>query len=155
MYLQGQNKLHRDLSYTKILLQESGGDAEEAQRARDNLMEQLGLLEIETLRKELNCREGLLIDFDYAAELGQPQEGMTPCRGDQEEKGEKVEDKKAEHEHEHKGDDEDRDEDVDEGEDEGEDKAKEQGASEGMRTIVPTTTKLVENVTGVRTVRMF
>jgi len=80
---------------------------------------------------------------------------MTPCPGDQEEKGEKVEDKKAGHEYEHKGDDEDGDEDVDEGEDEGEDKAKEQGASEEMRTIVPTTTKLVENVTGVRTVRMF
>jgi hypothetical protein len=28
-------------------------------------MDQLGLSEIEDLRNELNCREGLLIDFDY------------------------------------------------------------------------------------------
>jgi len=153
VYLKGQNKLHRDLSYMNILLRESGGDAEEAQRARDNLMERLGLSEIETLQKELNCREGLLIDFDYAAELGQPQEEMTSCPGDQEQEGEKVEDKKAKHEHEHE--DEDEDEDEDEGEDEGEDEAKEQGASEGTRTIAPTTTKFVENITGVRTVRMF
>jgi hypothetical protein len=30
-------------------------------------MERLGLSDIEKLRKELKCREGLLIDFDYGA----------------------------------------------------------------------------------------
>jgi hypothetical protein len=32
-------------------------------------MKDLGLSEIEELRKRLNCREGLLIDFDYCAFL--------------------------------------------------------------------------------------
>ena len=32
-------------------------------------MQDLGLSEIEKLRKQLNCREGLLIDFDYGAAL--------------------------------------------------------------------------------------
>lgn len=30
-----------------------------------------GLSDIEKLRKRLNCREGLLIDFDYAASLAE------------------------------------------------------------------------------------
>ena len=32
-------------------------------------MDQLGLSDIEFLRNSLNCREGLLIDFDYASSL--------------------------------------------------------------------------------------
>jgi hypothetical protein len=32
-------------------------------------MDELGLSEIESLRKSLNSREGLLIDFDYASSL--------------------------------------------------------------------------------------
>ena len=32
-------------------------------------MQELGLSEIEKLWKHLNCREGLLIDFDYGAAL--------------------------------------------------------------------------------------
>jgi hypothetical protein len=32
-------------------------------------MQQLGLSEIEKQRKRLNCREGLLIDFDYGTVL--------------------------------------------------------------------------------------
>jgi hypothetical protein len=32
-------------------------------------MNELDLSDIETLRKELGCREGLLIDFDYASFL--------------------------------------------------------------------------------------
>jgi hypothetical protein len=36
-------------------------------------MQDLGLSEIEDLRKRLGCREGLLIDFDYATSLaGKP-----------------------------------------------------------------------------------
>lgn len=40
-------------------------------------MRELGLLEIEDLRKQLNCREGLLIDFDYGASLIEEQVVMN------------------------------------------------------------------------------
>lgn len=41
------------------------------------VMEKLGLSEIEDLRNELNCREGLLIDFDYADSLIQLDSNMV------------------------------------------------------------------------------
>jgi hypothetical protein len=37
--------------------------------ARKKVMDHLGLSKIESLRNELKCREGLLIDFDYATAL--------------------------------------------------------------------------------------
>ncbi len=39
------------------------------QQIKDEFRDQLGLSQIESLRKSLKCREGLLIDYDYAAEL--------------------------------------------------------------------------------------
>ena len=66
MYLESKNKVHRDISYTNILLREPG---EDEQAYRLQLMGQLGLSEIEKHRNDLGCREGLLIDYDYGAEL--------------------------------------------------------------------------------------
>jgi serine/threonine protein kinase len=67
MYLESKQKLHRDISYTNILLREPGVDSATRTTVRENFIESLGLSDIEKLRKELNCREGLLIDFDYGA----------------------------------------------------------------------------------------
>jgi serine/threonine protein kinase len=67
MYLETQEKLHRDISYTNILLREPGVESATKATVREEFMESLGLSGIEKLRKELNCREGLLIDFDYGA----------------------------------------------------------------------------------------
>lgn len=69
MYLETRNKVHRDISYTNILLQEPGQDSVAKQLIKDEFKDELGLLEIESLRKSLKCREGLLIDYDYACEL--------------------------------------------------------------------------------------
>lgn len=66
MYLETQNKLHRDISYTNVLLQEPGVSRNENQIA---WMNKLGLSQIQELREELKCREGLLIDYDYGAPL--------------------------------------------------------------------------------------
>ena len=53
-----------------LLRETDDSDAGRAARAaREKVMQELGLSEIEELRKRLNCREGLLIDFDYAAAL--------------------------------------------------------------------------------------
>jgi serine/threonine protein kinase len=68
MYLEGKRKLHRDISYTNILLREPEDDLVQKE-ARKQFMMLLGLSEIEELREELRCREGLLIDFDYGAAL--------------------------------------------------------------------------------------
>jgi len=64
MYLETQQKLHRDISYTNVLLREPGPTKT---KVRKEFMARLGLSDIEKLREELNCREGLLIDFDYGA----------------------------------------------------------------------------------------
>jgi serine/threonine protein kinase len=68
LYLETQKKVHRDISYTNILLRETD-NSDTGREAREKVMEQLGLSEIEEIRKRLNCREGLLIDFDYASAL--------------------------------------------------------------------------------------
>lgn len=69
MYLESKRKVHRDISYTNILLREPGVDKPDKKAIRDKVMAQLGLSEIDVLRKKLGCREGLLIDFDYASSL--------------------------------------------------------------------------------------
>jgi serine/threonine protein kinase len=69
MYLESKGKVHRDISYTNILLREPGKDTPEKKATRDMIIAKLGLSEIDELRKELGCREGLLIDFDYASTL--------------------------------------------------------------------------------------
>jgi serine/threonine protein kinase len=68
-YLESRNLVHRDISYTNILLRHTGRDSIEKQAKRREIMDKLGLSEIESLRNSLNCREGLLIDFDYASSL--------------------------------------------------------------------------------------
>ena len=70
MYLEGQQKLHHDISYTNHLLQESGGDAKEIQSLRNQIMVKLELSRVEELQKEYKCREGLLIDYDYGVDMG-------------------------------------------------------------------------------------
>jgi serine/threonine protein kinase len=68
-YLESENLVHRDISYTNILLRSQGKDTKAKQEKRREIMDQLGLSNIESLRNSLNCREGLLIDFDYASSL--------------------------------------------------------------------------------------
>jgi hypothetical protein len=67
MYLETQEKLHRDISYTNILLWEPGVESATKATVWEEFMESLGLSDIEKLWKELNCQEGMLIDFDYRA----------------------------------------------------------------------------------------
>jgi serine/threonine protein kinase len=68
-YLESKNLVHRDISYTNILLRSQGKDSTEKQNKRREIMSQLGLSQIESLRESMGCREGLLIDFDYASFL--------------------------------------------------------------------------------------
>jgi len=60
--------VHRDISYTNILLREVD-DNPLQKGARKKVMTLLGLQDVDQLRQELKCREGLLIDFDYATVL--------------------------------------------------------------------------------------
>jgi serine/threonine protein kinase len=76
-YLEDHKKVHRDISYTNILLRESGNDSPAKKAARERLMQKLGLPEIEILREKLKCREGLLIDFDYATNLEETAHGSV------------------------------------------------------------------------------
>jgi serine/threonine protein kinase len=68
-YLESKNLVHRDISYTNILLRDLSKDSNIKQAKRDEIMRKLGLSEIDSLRRDLGCREGLLIDFDYASLL--------------------------------------------------------------------------------------
>lgn len=86
-YLESRNLIHRDISYTNILIRSrEDGNLDSAQKdeQRHKLMDELGLSEIEDVRKKLCCREGLLIDFDYASFLLQGETGETEG-GDQDE----------------------------------------------------------------------
>src|SRR5277367_249707 len=69
VYLESRQKLHRDISYTNILLREQGQNSSQMLNSRNQFIQQLGLADIEKQRRQLQCREGLLVDFDYAAEL--------------------------------------------------------------------------------------
>jgi serine/threonine protein kinase len=71
LYLESQRKIHRDLSYTNILLRDSGqgSDTADKLKIRQELIESLGLSDIVKHRQRLQCWEGLLIDFDYGASL--------------------------------------------------------------------------------------
>ena len=74
LYLESCQKVHRDISYTNILLREPGLDSESKLKVRENFMASLGLSDISELRRDLKCREGLLIDFDYGASLSNPED---------------------------------------------------------------------------------
>ena len=80
LYLESKQKLHRDISYTNILLREQGKDSEGKVKIRQELEKHLGLTDIEKTRQKLNCREGLLIDFDYATGIDQLWKGKEPQR---------------------------------------------------------------------------
>lgn len=84
LYLETKQKLHRDISYTNILLREPGVDSDAKKTVRKNFMETLGLSDIEKLREELKCREGLLIDFDYGAPISVETTGVEQnCEADE------------------------------------------------------------------------
>jgi serine/threonine protein kinase len=73
-YLESRNLVHRDISYTNILLRSPAGKGSDSNSVkRREIMNELGLSEIEELRTRYQCREGLLIDFDYAAPLNPSQ----------------------------------------------------------------------------------
>lgn len=69
IYLESQQKIHRDISYTNVLLREPGHNSLDMEENRKQVMKELGLAEIEIQRHKLKCREGLLIDFDYGGEV--------------------------------------------------------------------------------------
>jgi hypothetical protein len=73
LYLETQMKVHRDISYTNILLRDPGDDSGARRALHEKFVQQLGLTEINEQRKRLNCREGLLIDYDYGATLTREQ----------------------------------------------------------------------------------
>jgi serine/threonine protein kinase len=70
LYLETRKKIHRDISYTNILIRDAGSDLPGRMAVREKFMKYFDLSNIEDLRKEMKCREGLLIDYDYAAVLG-------------------------------------------------------------------------------------
>jgi hypothetical protein len=71
-YLESKNLVHRDISYSNILLRKSDG-SDAGKLAREENAGKLGLSDVEKLRSQLKCREGLLIDFDYACEIKEDQ----------------------------------------------------------------------------------
>ena len=75
MCLETKNRVHRDISDTNVLLREPEPDSDAKQRIREEFRDQLGLSQIESMRKTFKCREGLLIDYGHAAELLSSQEG--------------------------------------------------------------------------------
>jgi serine/threonine protein kinase len=84
LYLETKTKVHRDISYTNILLRERD-DSDAGKESRKKVMHGLGLDKIEELRQRLDCREGLLIDFDYGATLS----GEKPASNKETSSGEK------------------------------------------------------------------
>ncbi|KAF8075033.1 hypothetical protein FPV67DRAFT_1475788 [Lyophyllum atratum] len=65
-YLEGMQRVHRDISYSNILLREPEDNVQEAEVVNwhgDAAMN----VDLERLRKALKCRRGLVIDFNYAA----------------------------------------------------------------------------------------
>jgi serine/threonine protein kinase len=68
-FLECNNLVHRDISYANILIRGEGKDSAVKAAKRREIMHELDLSEIDSLRTSLGCREGLLIDFDYASLL--------------------------------------------------------------------------------------
>ena len=69
IYLESKQKLHCDISYTNILLQNPVADSTPKAEIQKEITEALGLSNIEKCQKDLNCQEGLLIDCDYMASM--------------------------------------------------------------------------------------
>ena len=72
-YLETLKLVHHDISYTNILLwswsQDKGNGSQLKQDKRCEIMNELGLSDIESLQEKLGCHEGLLINFDYVSLL--------------------------------------------------------------------------------------
>ena len=72
-YLKTLSLVHHEISYTNILLrsqsQDKGDGSQLKQDKRCEIMNELGLSDIESLQEKLGCHEGLLIDFDYVSLL--------------------------------------------------------------------------------------
>jgi hypothetical protein len=79
LYLESHQKVHRDISYTNILLRDPEVDSTDS--IREELMTSLDLSDIVKLRHDLDCREGLLIDFDYGASLSGQKDIGVPVEG--------------------------------------------------------------------------
>jgi serine/threonine protein kinase len=77
IFLESQRKVHRDISYTNVLLREPGNNFPKMEKNQKRVMSNLGLAEIEIQRCKFRCREGLLIDFDYGSELAVAQSQKT------------------------------------------------------------------------------
>jgi len=67
--LESNNKLHHDISYTNLLLQDRGVDSAQKTKLQDGIKEEFGLVQIEKMREGFNCRERLLINFDHTTTL--------------------------------------------------------------------------------------
>jgi hypothetical protein len=90
-YLESRQMVHRDISYTNIILRESvresvtigrsDSDSSDKLKIREGLISSLDLSGIMELRQSLECREGLLIDFDYGGSLTD-QKGIEGEEGD-------------------------------------------------------------------------
>jgi serine/threonine protein kinase len=87
LYLETRKKVHRDISYTNVLLREPGSDSPGKMAVREKFLKDFDLSDIEDLRKEMKCREGLLIDYDYAIDLADSEvlgKEATDVEGDSE-----------------------------------------------------------------------
>ena len=90
LYLETRKKVHRDISYTNVLLREPGSDSPGKMAVREKFLRDFDLSDIEDLRKEMKCREGLLIDYDYATDLADSEvfgKEATDVEGDSEHLG--------------------------------------------------------------------
>ena len=72
-YLETLSLVHCDILYTNILLwswsQDKGDGSQLKQDKQREIINELGLSDIESLQEKLGCHEGLLIDFDYVSLL--------------------------------------------------------------------------------------
>jgi len=68
---ESKQTIHRDISYTNVLLRTLGPDSQEKKEWQAKITETFGLSEIENLQAQYSSQEGLLIDFDYASRLAQ------------------------------------------------------------------------------------
>lgn len=98
LYLETRKKVHRDVSYTNILLRDPGSNLPGRMTVREKLMEDFGLSSIEDLRKKMKCREGLLIDYDYAIDMADLEEASkeeTVVEGEYEDLGKDAQSQKS------------------------------------------------------------
>ena len=69
IFLESHQKVHHDILYTNVLLREPRKNLPEMKANQEQVLNNLGLAEIEIQCHKLKCREQLLIDFDYGGKL--------------------------------------------------------------------------------------